>query len=249
MTSAVTCTPRDFAQRRISTEPAVDTWQTCSRAPTWPASSTSRAMIASSAAAGQPVRPEPGRAVALVHLRADGEPRLLGVLGDDAVERLHVLQRPAHQRRVADAVPVVGEDPHAGGGVGHRAELGQPLALQPDGDRADRDDVDQPGLLAEPPDLLDDAGGVGDRVGVGHRVHGGEPAQRRGAAAGLDGLGVLAAGLAQVGVQVDQAGQRDQPGGVDHLGARHGQGSPIAAIRPSLMQDVGGRRRRRGVRP
>ena len=168
---------------------------------------------------------EPGRAVALVHLGAGGEPRLLGVLGDDAVEGLHVLQRPAHQRRVADAVPVVGEHPHAGGGVGHRAELGQPLALQADGHRPDRDDVDQPGLLAEPPDLLDDAGGVGDRVGVGHGVHGGEPAERRGAAAGLDGLGVLPARLAQVGVQVDQAGQRDQPGGVDHLGARRRSGA------------------------
>ena len=37
-----------------------------------------------------------------------------------------------------------------------------------------------------------------------------KPPQRRGRGAGLDGLGVLAAGLAQVGVQVDQAGQRDQ---------------------------------------
>ena len=71
------------------------------------------------------------------------------------------------------------------------------------------------GLAAEPPDLLDDAGGVGDRVGVRHRVHGGVAAERGGAGAGLDGLGVLAAGLAQVGVQVDQAGQRDQAAGVD----------------------------------
>ena len=40
--------------------------------------------------------------------------------------------------RVGHAVPVVGEDPHPGRRVGHRAELGQPLAGQPDGDRADR---------------------------------------------------------------------------------------------------------------
>ena len=33
----------------------------------------------------------------------------------------------------------------------------------------------------------------------------------------IDGLGVLAARLAQVGVQVDQARQRDQPGRVDDL--------------------------------
>jgi hypothetical protein len=51
-------------------------------------------------------------------------------------------------------------------------------------------------------------------------VDGGEPAERGGAAAGLDRLGVLAAGFAQMGVQVDQTGQGDQPGGVDDLGAR-----------------------------
>ena len=137
------------------------------------------------------------------------------MLGDHAVERLDVLQRPPHQHGVADAVAVVGEHPDPGGRVGHRAELGEPLALQPDGDRADRVDVAVARLAAEPPDLLDDAGGVGDRVGVGHRVHRGEAAQRGRAGAGLDGLGVLAAGLAQVGVQVDQAGQRDQARRVD----------------------------------
>ena len=57
MTSAVTSIPRDLAQRITSTLPAVETWQTCSRAPTWSASRTSRAMIASSATAGHPARP------------------------------------------------------------------------------------------------------------------------------------------------------------------------------------------------
>ena len=128
MTSAVTFEPRALAQRRISTEPAVDTWQTCSREPTCSASSTSRAMIASSATAGQPVQAEHPGQLALVHLRALGEPRLLRVLGDDAVEGLDVLQRAAHQHRVGDAVAVVGEHPHAGGRVGHRAELGELLA-------------------------------------------------------------------------------------------------------------------------
>ncbi len=57
MTSAVTSMPRAFAQRITSTDPAVETWQTCNRLPTCSASSTSRAMIDSSATAGQPVRP------------------------------------------------------------------------------------------------------------------------------------------------------------------------------------------------
>ena len=188
--------------------------------------------------------------LALVHLRVLGEPRLLGVLGDDAVERLHVLQRPAHHHRVAHALPVVGEDPDPGGGVGHRAELGQLLAAQPDGHRPDRVDVAVAGLAAQPPDLLDDAGGVGDRLGVGHRVHGGEAAQRGRLGAGLDGLGVLAAGLAQVGVQVDQAGQRDQAGA--RRRPRHPRRSapvPISAIDAVLEQQVGRRHRPGSRRP
>ena len=57
MTSAVTSTPRCLAQRTISTLPAVERWHTCRREPTCSASSTSRAMIDSSATAGQPARP------------------------------------------------------------------------------------------------------------------------------------------------------------------------------------------------
>jgi hypothetical protein len=57
VTSAVTSNPRAFAHRMTSTDPAVETWQTCRRLPTCSASSTSRAMIDSSATAGQPVRP------------------------------------------------------------------------------------------------------------------------------------------------------------------------------------------------
>ena len=237
MTSAVTWTPRDLAQRsdlhRARRRDVADVQPGADVAGEQHVAGDDR-LLGGGRPAGQP---EPRGAVALVHLGAVGEPRLLGVLGDDAVEGLHVLQRAAHERRVADALPVVGEDPHAGGGVGHRAELGQPLALQPDGHRPDRDDVDQAGLLAEPPDLLDDAGGVGDRVGVGHGVHRGEPAERRGAAAGLDRLGVLPAGLAQVGVQVDQAGQarsarrRRSPRRRSPTAC-----SPIAAIRPSLIR-------------
>ena len=56
---------------------------------------------------------------------------------------------------------------------------------------------------------------VDRRVGVGHRNHGTEAAQRSGPAAGLHGLGLLAAGLAEVGVQVDQTGRHDAAAGVE----------------------------------
>lgn len=95
---------------------------------------------------------------ALVHLGALGEPGLLGVLGDDAVERLHVLQGAAHDHRVVDALAVVGEDPDVRRRFVHRAQFGEVLALQADGDGADGLHVAVAGLLAEPPDLLDHAG-------------------------------------------------------------------------------------------
>ena len=97
----------------------------------------------------------------------------------------------------------------------HQAELGELLAAEPAGDRADGLHVDEAGRAAEVVHPLGGLGGVGDRAGVGHGQHGGEAADGGGLRAGEDRLGVLAAGLAQVGVQVDEAGQRDEPVGVD----------------------------------
>src|SRR5699024_2534740 len=84
-------------------------------------------------------------------------------------------------------------------------------------DRPDRLDVAVPVLPAEPPDLFDHTGRVGHRVGVGHRVYAREAARGSCQRAGLDGLGVLAAGLAQVGVQVHQTRQHDQAGRLEHV--------------------------------
>ena len=92
------------------------------------------------------------------------------------------------------------------------------LPCQPDGDRADRVHVDQADLLPAVPDVVGDDRAVGDRVGVGHREHRGVAAQSRCRRTGFDVLGVFAAGLAQVGVQVDEAGQQDLAAGVDDVG-------------------------------
>ncbi len=154
-------------------------------------------------------QPEPRGDDALVRLGADGEPVVLGVLGDHDVERGGVLQRPAHDHRVGDAAAVVGEHAHLGAAVRHGAELGHLGALEAHGDRADRVHVDEADLVAAAAHVLADDVAVGDRIGVGHGEDGGEAAQRCGGRAGRDGLGLLAAGLAQVRVQVDEAGQQD----------------------------------------
>ena len=95
-----------------------------------------------------------------------------------------------------------------------------------------------PGVATGQPHLLDDAGRVGDRVGVRHRMHGGEATERSGARAGLDRLGVFAAGLAQVRVQVDQARQRDQSVGVDHGGDVVRQPRADVGDHAAVEQDV-----------
>ena len=179
---------------------------------------------------------EDGGDLALVHLGAGGEAGFLRVLGDDAVERLDVLERAAHQDGIVDADAVVGEDADVGAGVGHGAELGELLPREPDGDGADRADVHPAGGPAEGEDLFDDAGGVRHRGAVGHRVHGRVAAQGGGAGAGFDGFGVFAAGFAQVGVDVHHAGQRDEAGGVDDCGAVGGAGpAPRPAMTPSRI--------------
>ena len=230
--------------------PAVETWQTCSREPTCSASMTSRAMIDSSATAGQPGRPSrPDTSPSCAHAVRVGQPRVLRVLGDDRVERLDVLERAAHQPGVVHAVAVVGEHPDRGAPSGpwcrsrRAVSPASPCDTAPTGRTST-----SPASRAEPRHLLDDLGGVGDRVGVGHRVHGGEAAERGGRRAGRDGLGVLAARLAQVGVQVDEAGQQHQPVAVDLACRRTAGGRPRRSRRPSISTSVG-RRRRAGATP
>ena len=188
---------------------------------------------------------EDGGDLALVHLRAGGEPGFLRVLGHDAVERLDVFQRAAHQHGVVDADAVVGEDPDVGAGVGHGAEFGELLPREADGDGADRADVHPAGGAAQGEDLFDDAGGVRHRGAVGHRVHGGVAAQGRGAGAGLDRFGVFAAGFAQVGVDVHHAGQGDESGGLNDCCVlprrrRRTGSAPRSAMIPSRIRRSSG---------
>ena len=137
-------------------------------------------------------------------LRSAAVPR---VLGDHAVEGLHVLERAAHEHRVGHAVAVVGEHPHSAGRVGHRAEFGEPLALEPDRDGADgrRRIAGLRGRAARPARRRRRCRRRGRCSAIAYTAV--KPPRRR-PGTGLDGLGVLPAGLAQMGVEVDQAGQQ-----------------------------------------
>ena len=234
MTSAVTSTPRALAARTTSTEPRVDRWQTCSREPTCWASRQSRAMTASSATLGQPARPS----------RAETSPSFIwapsvrrGSCACWAITPSKALTYSSARRISSGSLTQTPSSLKTRTRAAESAIAPSSASCSPaqaDGDGPDRVHVAVAGVAAEPVHLLDHAGEVGDRVGVRHRVHRGEPAQRGGPGAGLDRLGVLAARLAQVGVQVDQArAARPARRRRRTSASAAARPAPIAAITPS----------------
>ena len=217
VTSAVIEMPCDFAHLRISTVPAVEAWQMCTRAPASRASSASRATMDSSAARGQPDKPNraalgPSCATAPTVSRGSS-----ACWATSTPSPVAYSKRTTHHQRVMHADAVVGEHPHLGRAGGHHSHLGELGSGQAHGDRPDRMHVDQADLLAAVPHVVGDHRAVCDRVGVGHRENCGETAQSRCGRAGFNVFGVFAARLAQMGVQVDEARQQDLAGGVDHV--------------------------------
>jgi hypothetical protein len=128
-----------------------------------------------------------------------------------------------------------------GRGVGHGSKFGKLAALPADGDGADRLHVNAARLPAQPPHLLDHAGGVGRGLGVRHGEDGGVAAQRRGRRARGHRLGVLPAGFAQVGVQIHQAGEQHQALAVDDVRIRRRRELRFdAGDHPVVEQDIDG---------
>ena len=155
---------------------------------------------------------------ALVDLAGADEALVLAVAHDDAVELLGVVHDAAHHAAVLDAAPVVGE--RAGAVRDHVAHLGEGLALE--ALRAGADDLDTalPRLGRAALHVLDDLAVVDGGLGVGHAGDRREAAMRGGAGARGDVLLLLQAGVAQVDVNVDEAGHEDLAGQValDALG-------------------------------
>ena len=94
----------------------------------------------------------------------------------------------------------------------HRRELLAATTLR---DAARRHHVTR-GLAAGGEHRRDHGGVVERRLRVRHGHDGGEASEGGGAGAGLDRLGLFVAGLAQVGVQVDEARYDEAAGGVEH---------------------------------
>ena len=80
------------------------------------------------------------------------------------------------------------------------------LAFQSLCDGSDGTHLDPVGCLAQIQHLVDDGSRVLSGRRIGHRMHGGVAAHGGRAGASEDGFGILAAGLAQVRVNVHEAG-------------------------------------------
>jgi hypothetical protein len=104
-----------------------------------------------------------------------------------------------------------------------------------------------PGLARPLADEPQDLGRVHARGGVGHAADGREPARDRGPRAGGDRLLVLAPGLAEVHVRVDQPRADDRARGVDDpVGVRTVEIGPDGGDPPAADRDIGGAVEARG---
>ena len=148
----------------------------------------------------------------LVDVPSGTQVEILAVIDHRHAERCGVFHGPPHQAGIHHRQAVVAD--RDGALAAHGSNIGQPLALAALRDRPDRMHVDCRGAASA---LHDEAGhlrGIVHGLCVGHAAHGGESARRRGAGAALDGFGVFNARLAQMHVDVDEAGCDDQSGGI-----------------------------------
>ncbi len=181
-----------------------------------------------------------------MHLAAGGDGAVLAVLGEDDAERAGGLERLPHHDGVLDAGSVVGEEPNSK--RGHLGKGRHPFPGAPQGDRPRDRDVGA-GTPAEFQHVAHGRSRVGRRLGVRHRDDGGVTAERGRARPGLDGLRLLAAGFAQVRVDVDEPGRdettrrvenRRPEREVDSLSDRGDEAvleEHVAATRPRLIDD------------
>ena len=141
------------------------------------------------------------------------EPGILGAQPEGVAEGTRVLHG-AHQH-VGVGNGDIGLREGDAAGFGQLGHFGQDLALEPDGDGAQRIDVCLVELARAVLEHFDQARFVQDGVGVGRQDEAGDAASERGVHFGFEGGAVFEAGFAQTGGQVDEAGQHGKASRVD----------------------------------
>ena len=156
------------------------------------------------------------------------------MVDDRQAERARVGERRPQDRGGPHRRSVVRETHHAR--IGQLAQRRQPLPSPPDrhrpvGEQLDRRARGNGGRT----DLGQDPRLVESRRRVRHRADGREPAVGGGGQPGRHRLGVLVAGFAQMGVEIDEPGRDDDPVGVDPL--RVGTGEPGDRLEDPVPDD------------
>mgnify|MGYP006890187698 CR=1 FL=1 len=142
---------------------------------------------------------------ALAHHAAGAQARLLRVRLDHEPELGRVLAGAAHEVRVGEGHAIVRE--HDGARLLERREVGEALALHAHADRGGRTEPRLAHELGAPHEVGHQAGIVDRRRGVGHGDDRAEPARGGGGEAAREVFLDLLAGVAQVGVEVEEGGR------------------------------------------
>ena len=205
-----------MAARTSSTVPAAEQWRKCTGVPVTAHSSMSRATITVSATDGRPgipsrldhapscMCPPPAR-VSSSACWATIAP------GSDAAYSSARRITPALATQAPSSVKMRTPSAYSSP-IGASCSPARPTVMQPDDTTSH-----SPAGGAGGEHRADDRGVVERGSRVGHRHDRGEPAARRGARAGLDGLRLLVARLAQVHVQIDEPRAHHTPRGVQHV--------------------------------
>ena len=155
---------------------------------------------------------------AFVHDAAIGEVRILLVRDDRHPQHRAVFQRAPHELRIGDRLAVIAD--RDASRRSQIRELRQLLAFQTFADGTDGIHATRavPRRLGD--DHLGDRPLVVRRNRVRHRAHRRVPARHCRPSSGRDRLFMFLAGLAQMGVQIDETGHDHQTAGIDGFGGR-----------------------------
>ena len=159
-------------------------------------------------------QPQTERGWAVVHRAVFGHARVLGVLNHGKIESGS--RRSVSRMMVSLRMGRPSSLTRDRTGALQGSEVGKHGALAGVGGGSDRKDVDHRASLR----LLDPGdpfGRVDDGGGVRHAAHGSESASRRRRGSGCDAFLVALAWLAQVDVQIDEAGRDDQAAGIEYF--------------------------------
>ncbi len=169
---------------------------------------------------GNSLQAEADGARAFAHNAAGEERGILAVVNHRQIERIAVVHDLAHQARGGYGLAVVADGDDSG--IFHRGDFGKGFAFAAYGGRADRPDVHGSGSGGAFDDGARDGGVVVHGLSIRHAADGCESAASGRTRAGFDGFGHFLAGLAQVAVEIDEAGRDDEAGGIEDFGVGRG---------------------------